>query len=250
MKKILLLLLLPQFILAQTIVSDEYIPNYIREYVAKQGRKIEYRFSYKKNGDALLSYGMFGDYIVWNQSKTLSTNYAGDKFYWMSLKQEAINEQNWKSRMEDPIFAEIEAIIYQIGVDMDYDWASFNGRKYRYENPNTIKGVCSDFTYETINRLSKHPLLESIELWSSNSHAWNVLNLKDGRKLYCDTTWYEGNNVKNGVVLAGCMQVPYNLTFDEAEFNSQGFCTKPGGGYLKIHNDWPTASWIKFIAWQ
>ncbi|MFP3042728.1 hypothetical protein LQZ19_13000 [Treponema primitia] len=154
--------------------------------------------------------------------------------------------------MKDPAFAAIEAVIYQIGLDFDYDWNNYSGNPYgrvSYENPNTTKGVCSDFAAETVKRLEGNEYISSIESWSGKSHAWNVFVLKDGRRLYCDTTWYEGNNVKNRKVPYGCQQDPSQLTFDEEEFNSHGFCTVPGGGYLKIHNNWPAANLNSVTTW-
>jgi hypothetical protein len=181
--------------------------------------------------------------LLTSGTKSPVTNYSGDKFYWPSLEQRDKNKIAWMKRMNDPAFKSIEAVVYQLGLDFDYDWNSFSGNNYgrvRYESPNTTHAVCEGFADELTKRLRGNQFIDHIEKWSyPGHHAWNVLVLKDGRRLYCDATWYEGNRVKNGIVPYGCEQEPEQLTFDADEFNSHGFCTTPSGGLLKIHGNWP-----------
>jgi hypothetical protein len=254
----------------ERIVSDVRIPQWARDAIEKHKTEflaehsdsafdIHYKFSYNNQGDGVIEYRITSSngHIwgktnpwIWSSSKNLTTNYSGDKFYWPSKKQQDLNQYAWEERMKDPVFKSIEAVVYQLGLDFDYDWNNFSGNdkgRVRYENPNTIKAVCDGFADEATKRLLNNKYINYVEKWSyPGHHAWNVLVLKDGRRLYCDSTWYEGNNVKDGIVPYGCSQEPSQLTFDANEFNSFGYSTTPNGGYLKIHNNWPGVTFEVF----
>ena len=74
-------------------------------------------------------------------------------------------------------------------------------------------------------------------------HAWNVIILKDGRKLYCDATWYQGNSIDDeGYVVDIPAQNPVDLTFDIDEFNSLGGAINTATGkLLAVHFAWDDA---------
>ncbi|GHV33204.1 hypothetical protein AGMMS4952_24840 [Spirochaetia bacterium] len=251
-------------LISEVITTDEpIIPQWVVDFVREERNSIlsspywptsdvRFQFFYNASGDAVVTYDVKrnGTWEKFGQlTNRLSTMYSGDEFYWPTIRQQDLNKLAWLDRMEDPAFKSIEAVVYQIGLDFDYDWNNYAGNTYgvvTYENPTTTKAVCSGFTSETTTRLLANEYVDYIERWTGGNHAWNVIILKDGRRLYCDSTWYEGNRVRNGVVPYGCAQEVSQLTFDADEFNSFGYSTAPDGGYLKIHCDWPGATFIEY----
>jgi hypothetical protein len=76
------------------------------------------------------------------------------------------------------------------------------------------------------------------------NHAWNVIILKNKqRKLYCDATWYQGNNIDDeGYVVDIPDKNPVNLTFNIDEFNSLGGAIDTATGkLLEVHFAWADA---------
>jgi hypothetical protein len=115
----------------------------------------------------------------------------------------------------------------------------------KYRVPTVKKTVCEGYADAVSQAFNNHPLVARVETWSSaiGNHAWNVIVLKDGRELYCDTTWYDGNSVDDeGYVVHVPVQDPVNLTFDKNEFNSQGGAINTATGKaLAVHFGWADA---------
>jgi len=115
----------------------------------------------------------------------------------------------------------------------------------KYCNPNIKKAVCGGYSNAVAEAFENHPLVYKIENWSSKrgNHAWNVIILKDGRKLYCDATWYQGNSIDDeGYVVDIPAQNPVDLTFDIDEFNSLGGAINSATGKkIAVHFAWNNA---------
>jgi hypothetical protein len=150
-----------------------------------------------------------------------------------------------EERRKDPVFTEIEKTVSQIADDYSYDFKKAYNMKVKYRNPNTKLGACEEYANAVVKAFNKHPLVANVEKWISKkgNHAWNVLVLKDGRRLYCDATWYDGASIDDeGYVSEISDQDPVNLTFNIKEFNSMGGATVTTTGELAaVHFSWKDA---------
>jgi hypothetical protein len=149
-------------------------------------------------------------------------------------------------RRKDFIFKEIEKVILQIAKNYQYDFKSAYGISVKYRKPNIKKAVCGGYANAVAKELKYHSLVAKVEIWSSSkgNHAWNVIILKNKqRRLYCDATWYQGNNIDSeGYVVNIPVRNPVNLTFNLDEFNSLGGAVDTAAGkLLKVHFAWTDA---------
>jgi len=246
-------------------MPDNYIPAYAKED-AERFRKeflqnysqaafdLKYRFFYDQEGQACLEYTVLpkGGYR-WETATWIGFTWGNS---WGSIGNNTIRYTQTKKmadeaqyriegRRKDPVFNEIEKVVLEIATEYDYDFQSAYGIRVKYRRPNVKKGVCDSYSDAVTAAFGRHPLAASVEKWSSTigNHAWNVINLKDGRKLYCDATWYDGNSIDNdGYVVDIPEQSPVNLTFDIAEFNSLGGAINSATGkLLAVHFAWGDA---------
>ncbi len=228
-------------------MPSNYIPKYILKeleiYKAEFGdiSDSQYRFFYTENGEANLD---LPRYIrTWlNIEGSIGNN---EILYTITRKQYDEAEYRMEERRKEPVFREIEEIVYQIAKDIDYDFESAYGIKVKYRNPNVKKAVCDGYADAVSEAFKNHPYIAKIEKWSSiiGNHAWNVLILKDGRKLYCDVTWYEGQSIDaDGYVSDVPEKNTVNLTFDINEFNSLGGAVDNStGNIIEVHFAWGDA---------
>jgi len=142
------------------------------------------------------------------------------------------------------VFNEIEKIIFKVATDYDYDFPSI-GISARYRNPNVRRAVCEGYAIAVTDALKNHPSVSAVETWTSTvgNHAWNVIVLKDGRRLFCDATWYDGNSIDSeGYVVNIPVRDPVNLTFDINEFNSMGGAiNRATGRMVQVRFAWSDA---------
>jgi len=148
-------------------------------------------------------------------------------------------------RRNDSTFNEIEKVVLKVALENQYDFFGAYGITVKYRNPNIKKAKCDGFSNAVSEAFKNHPLVDKVERWGSRTgnHEWNVIVLNDGRKIYCDATWYQGNRIDNeGFVVEIPDQNPVNLTFDINEFNSLGGAVNSATGrLLAVHFAWSDA---------
>lgn len=123
----------------------------------------------------------------------------------------------------DTAYAQIIAFAKKICDELEYDWENYSAYKgvQVKRTPNKKYCVCAGYADEVMDRILQLNCVEAVQKWSSPSHAWNVIKLKDGRTLYLDLTWFDNEyiNHETGDVEP---QEDYdweNITFDRELFN-------------------------------
>ncbi|MDR3020107.1 MAG: hypothetical protein LBU66_04310 [Treponema sp.] len=252
-------------ITSQEIMAANHIPEYALEEAerfkaeflkenSQSAADLKYRFFYNNTGEACLEYTVTpkGNFR-WSQPTWVGYrwgNHTGNIGnnqirYTMTKKNYDEARLRIEERRKDPAFRDIEEVVYQIALEYDYDWAGAYGMQVKYRNPNSKRAVCDGYADATTRALANNPHVASVEKWSSRqgNHAWNVLILKDGRRLYVDATWYDGNNIDSeGYVVAIPDRNPVNLTFDINEFNSLGGAiNRANNRPLSVHHGWSDA---------
>jgi len=245
-------------------MPDNYVPQYAVEYAeqykaefmkeySNAAQDLSYRFFYNNDGEACLEFtvtpkGRF----VWPQTKwigfTWSNKYGSIGIsainYTLTKKLADEAEYRMEERRKDKAFAEIEKVVLQVATDYDYDFQSV-GIAVKYRRSNVKKAYCEGYSGAIENAFRNHPLVSKVETWVSaaGNHAWNVIILKDGRKIYCDSTWYDGNKIDDeGYVINIPDRDPVNLTFDINEFNNLGGAVNRATGRLiQVHFAWSDA---------
>ena len=248
------------FLAAQAVPAD-YIPQYAideaqkyRENFLRQNSQaasdLTYRFFYNNNGEACIEYTVTpkGRYTwptptwigyTWgNTSGVIGLNQI---LYTRTRKMSDEADYRINARRSDPAFIEIERVVLQIATEYDYDFPAI-GIQARYRSPNVRRAVCEGYSNAVAAAFRNHQLVARVETWSSaaGNHAWNVIVLNDGRKIYCDATWYDGNSIdSSGYVVNIPVRDPVNLTFDIDEFNSLGgSVNRAAGRLLQVHFGW------------
>jgi hypothetical protein len=247
-------------------MPKDYVPSYAvkkawqfkKDFMlknAKAASDLQHRFFYDDKGNACLEYtvtpkaGYTFDEPIWVGTtwSYISGSIGNGKVKYILAKKLADKAQYYMDeRRKDFVFREIEKEILQIAKDYQYDFQSAYGISVKYRKPNIKKAVCGGYSDAVAEKLKNHSLVAQVESWSSaqGNHAWNVIILKNKqRKLYCDSTWYQGNNIDSeGYVVDIPKQDPVNLTFDLDEFNSLGGAIDTATGKLiQVHFAWPDA---------
>jgi hypothetical protein len=227
------------------MIPENYIPLYAKEEAGRFKKEflkknsqaasdLQYRFFYDRKGRACLEYTVTPKSgYKWETTKwvgyTWGTGfgYIGNKTIKFTKTKKLLDEAQYRldERRKDPVFNNIEKIVLKIAKEYNYDFEAAYGIKVKYRRPNVKRGVCYSYSDAVTTVFRQYSQVASVERWSSKigNHAWNILVLNDGRKLYCDATWYGGNKIDDdGYVVDIPEQDPVNLTFDIAEFNSQG----------------------------
>jgi hypothetical protein len=244
---------IPQYAIDE---AERFKSNFLREN-SESASDLRYRFFYNADGNACLEYTVVpkGGYI-WSRTTWLGYMWGGGSGsigmaipYTLSKKNADEAQYRIEQRRRDPAFREIERIVLQIANEFDYDFETAFGIRAKHRNPQIKKAVCDGYSDAITRAFANHQYVASIEKWMSDTgnHAWNVLNLRDGRKLYCDATWYDGNTIDDeGYVVTIPKQDPVNLTFDINEFNSQGGAIENATGrLLQTHFSWRDARMVR-----
>jgi hypothetical protein len=237
-------------------VPKNYKPKYIADYMDSLKQKKSYeksRFYYDKEENAVVEAVL----INWKDSRKKMTtkrawkggNASSSTFKsYLSRKKMDIAEYRIEQRRKDTAFAEIERVILQIATEYKYDYETAFGIKAKYRNPNIKTATCDGFSNAVIEAFKNHPLINKIEKWTSKTgkHAWNVIILKDSRKIYTDVTWYQtqtsATDNEGYIIETPINKTPSMLTFDIEEFNSYGGAINNiTGEILKIHFGWEDA---------
>ena len=247
-------------------MPKDYVPEYAvkeaRQYKkefllenSKSASDLKCRFFYDKKDNACLEYtvkpkaGYIFDEPTWI-GYTWGNIYGsignGEIKYTLTKKLADRAQYYMNERRKDSAFREIEKVILQIAKTFQYDFQSAYGISVKYRKLNIKKAVCGGYSDAVSEKLKNHALVAKVESWSSSqgNHAWNVIVLKnEQRRLYCDATWYQGNNIDDeGYVVDIPVQNPVNLTFDLDEFNSLGGAiNRAGRKLLQVHFAWADA---------
>jgi hypothetical protein len=98
----------------------------------------------------------------------------------------------------DTAYAEAINFAKKLCGEIEYDWTNFSGYTgaVPVKNPGMRYGVCDDYSNEVMEKALSLNCVKSIEKWTSTGHAWNVINLVDGRTLYFDLTWFDNEHIK------------------------------------------------------
>jgi hypothetical protein len=122
----------------------------------------------------------------------------------------------------DPVFAEVINFAKQLCHEIEYDWTNFDG--YQGAKPIRTPGmnyaVCDGYANEAMDKVLLLNCVKSVEKWTSPGHAWNVINLADGRTLYFDSTWFDNEHIDaaTGEIFQTDDYGWANITFNEGLF--------------------------------
>jgi hypothetical protein len=259
MKKFVVVLLLAMTVSglnALDIKSDGFVP----EYAADQATAFRDQFLDKNQGaaDITFEFTYIGDNAVlngnvvpkpgnqWVNATVYERTWAGRNGtigldsvkYKQSVKNIDLVASRLNERRKDPAFSDIEKTFFQLATDIDFDyWGAYTIR-VKYRDPNQRIAFAAGYAQAVFDAFTSSPLVDSVEIWGGgDNHAWNVINLKDGRKLYADLTWYDCNTLdKEGFVEHVPDRNGAYLTFDIDEFNSCGFAIDNATGKLVAHH--------------
>lgn len=167
--------------------------------VAVWGKKTRYR------GESII-YQRYGEYA---------------KFHTLRFKWE-LAQYSREQMANDTAYAQVAAVAQELCQELEYDWASlrsYKGAEVK-RTPDKRYCACDGYADEAMDRFLQLECVQAVQKWSSGSHAWNVLKLKDGRVLYADMTWFDNEylNHKTGCVEPRDDYDWKNLTFDEELF--------------------------------
>jgi hypothetical protein len=137
----------------------------------------------------------------------------------------------------DPVFAEVINFAKQLCREIEYDWTNFSG----YQGAKPIKtpgmkyAVCDGYANEVMDKVLSLNCVKSVEKWTSPGHAWNVINLADGRTLYFDSTWFDNEHIDaaTGEIYQTDDYRWANITFNEDLFRHSNI----GYGTKIFHHD-------------
>jgi hypothetical protein len=122
----------------------------------------------------------------------------------------------------DPAYAEVINFAKRLCSEIEYDWANFSayhGAK-PVKTPGMKYAVCDGYANDVEDKALSLKCVKSIEKWTGPNHAWNVMNLVDGRTLYFDLTWFDNEyiNEKTGKIYQTDDYDWENITFNEDLF--------------------------------
>jgi hypothetical protein len=122
----------------------------------------------------------------------------------------------------DSAYAEVIAFAKRLCSEIEYDWTNFDA--YRGAVPVRTPGkryvVCDGYAAEVMDKAVLLTCVKSVERWTGPAHAWNVLNIVDGRTLYFDLTWFDNESIdeKTGKIYQTDDYGWENVTFNEDLF--------------------------------
>ena len=153
-----------------------------------------------------------------------SHSHGGDKCSDDRLDDIAIAQAKLNEMRLDPSLDKIYNRLLSVATDMDYDFSKIGITGVKYADPNILKGACGGYSNLLIERLKEaniEGVSDIVEVTSQN-HAWVTL-MYNGKKLYLDGTWFDGNTVdEKGVVVNIPDKDPRYITFDEQIFTNYG----------------------------
>ena len=132
----------------------------------------------------------------------------------------------------DPAYRAVIDVAKQMCKEIEYDWANFSGYRAApvIRTPGMVYYVCDGYADAAMERLLSIDYVQTVEKWSSESHAWNNVIFKDGRRLYVDVTWFDNEHINHdtGRIYETDDYDWENITFnrDLFEHSNVGYGTK------------------------
>jgi hypothetical protein len=221
--------------------QTEYIPATVEDTPQFKMLKVKvendgYTYSHFETGTGIAVYGKRGNSTKWygDKNEGMMRIPGGDrsKAYYVTWDQyfSAFSEMH-KACFEDINVREIKAVVDQIVLETDYDYAQLyrapNGAQWVFHPETKYKGVCDDYSNLVIQRVARLAGVKKVIKVSSRigNHAWNEIHLNDGRIIYCDSTWYDTNGYSldqrtgNYIVDHEPHYMPTMFTFDKRLFS-------------------------------
>jgi len=160
-----------------------------------------------KYGGASSIFDTYGEYAYY---QTLRFNYEYSLYIENLLKK-------------DSVFADIINFAKNLCNEIEYDWSNYSGYtgvKPVKPTPGKRYAVCDGYTNEVTEKILNLNSVQSVQRWTSPTHAWNVLKLVDGRTLYFDLTWFDNESINHntGEVYQTDDYGWFNITFHEHLF--------------------------------
>jgi len=122
----------------------------------------------------------------------------------------------------DSVFAEIIDFAKKLCDEIEYDWQNYSGYTgaKAVRTPGKRYAVCDGYAKEVTDKILTLNSVQTVQRWTSPSHAWNVLKLTDGRTLYFDLTWFDNEHINHdtGIVYQTDNYDWFNITFHEHLF--------------------------------
>ena len=122
----------------------------------------------------------------------------------------------------DPMFAEIIEFAMQLSYEIEYDWENYSGYTGTViPTPDKTYAVCDGYAKEVTERALGLSSVAAVERWTAPNHAWNVLELIDGRRLFFDLTWFDNEHIneETGAIYQTDDYGWANITFFEELFH-------------------------------
>jgi hypothetical protein len=143
-----------------------------------------------------------GTIATWGQGARYSGNSAIFDIYGEYAKYKTLRFE-WELKLEterllknDPAYAEIIEFAKQLCDEIEYDWANYSAYNGPVK-PNASKKhfVCGGYANEVMDRIFILGCVQAVQKWSSPGHAWNIIQLVDGRTLFFDLTWFDNEDI-------------------------------------------------------
>lgn len=223
-------------------------PPEIREWIMKEAFPVE-KMTAEFMVDPKLKawWSEDGNNVLFEASYTIAPNYKGSgtvevwgtnakysgsqsiydtygkyaKYHTLRFEWE-LHQKNMQLIDEDPCFASIVSFAQRICDEVEYDWNRleiYHGAPVKHTRGKKYY-VCEDYANEVMNTALQLECVVAVQKWLSTGHAWNVLELSDGRTLYMDLTWFDNEYIdeQSGDII---QQPDYdwaNITFDKHLF--------------------------------
>jgi hypothetical protein len=97
----------------------------------------------------------------------------------------------------DPAYNEIIAFAKELCDEFEYDWTNYSAYTGAtpVRTPGKTYAVCDGYANAVTEKALSLDSVAAVQRWTSPGHAWNVLELIDGRLLYFDLTWFDNEHI-------------------------------------------------------
>ena len=151
----------------------------------------------------------------------------GEIRYEVSMRGVHKAQREYEANLRDPPFRAVDGVLRRMSAEIKYDYRSAYGLEVKYRRPPQRLAVCSGYASRTAAYISadedarRH--VARVYVVSGDNHAWNELELRDGRLLFADATWYQGQGVDGeGYLIENPECSAVDITFDRETFETLG----------------------------
>lgn len=159
--------------------------------------------------------------ITYGDSVALKRMY-GKYAKYQSFKYQHYIEQRVEWQITNDIaYKEIINTAKTLCNEIEYDWGNFRGYNGKFQpSPNKKQCVCDGYANIVCEQFLRFDFVTSVEKWIGGNHAWNIINFMDGRKLYVDLCWFDGEMLdkESGQIEESDMYNWLNITYNKEEF--------------------------------